>query len=57
MPYLCTPDAPWKPGLGTPVRHSNVSELGEQESEYPGGDIVTMRCLNCSHEWQQELAQ
>lgn len=56
-PFHCTSWDPWKPEYGTPVIHSNVKEVGEQESGYPSGDIVTKRCVNCGHEWRSELPQ
>jgi hypothetical protein len=56
-PFICTPENPWKREYGTPVRHSNVREVGEQENGYPGGDIVTVECTNCGHRWRAELPQ
>ena len=57
MPFVCTPGTPWTPDKGTPVQHSDVEEIGEQEDGYPGGDIVTKRCRNCGHTWREELPQ
>jgi len=54
---LCTKENPWKPEMGVPVMHEDAKEVGDQEAGYPGGDIVTMRCPNCGHEWRKELAQ
>jgi hypothetical protein len=56
-PFLCTPETPWQEGFPTPVRHSNVREVGEQENGWPGGDIVTYECKNCKHRWKAELPQ
>lgn len=55
--YVCTKDRPWKPEYGTPVQHSNVREVGEQENGYPGGDIITKECTNCGTRWREELPQ
>lgn len=55
--FRCTKETPWRPGLGTPVAHEDAYEHGEQVDGWPGGDVVTMRCPNCHHEWHQELAQ
>jgi len=57
MYYVCTKEQPWQPKFGTPVGHPDAREIGEQQDGYPGGDIVTMRCPNCGHEWEIELAQ
>lgn len=57
MTFICTPNTPWTPDKGTPVQHSRVEEVGEQEDGYPGGDIVKKRCLNCGHTWREELPQ
>ncbi len=37
--------------------HENVVEVGEQEDGYPGGDIITVKCLNCGKTWRVELPQ
>lgn len=55
--FHCTPQTPWRVGLPTPVEHSIVHEVGEQEDGYPGGDIVTYECANCGHRWRAELPQ
>lgn len=55
--FKCTPENPWHVGLSTPVEHSDVHEVGEQEDGYPGGDIVTYECRNCGHRWKSELPQ
>lgn len=56
-PIICTARKPWKPEYGTPVRHSNVHEVGEQMDGYPGGDIQKYRCSNCGATWTEELPQ
>ena len=55
--YVCTKDAPWSPDKGTPVRHVDAHEVGEQEDGYPGGDIVTYKCPHCGKRWRAELPQ
>ena len=55
--FQCTPETPWTPGKPTPVAHSNVHEVREQEDGWPGGDIVTYECRNCGHRWRAELPQ
>ena len=55
--FQCTPETPWTPGKPTPVAHSNVHEVREQEDGWPGGDIVTYECRNCWHRWRAELPQ
>lgn len=37
--------------------HNNVVEVGEQEDGYPGGDIITVKCLDCGKTWRVELPQ
>lgn len=54
---ICTKENPWAPGMPTPVQHAGAHEIGEQRDGYPGGDIVTMKCPNCGHEWREELPQ
>ena len=55
--FVCTPERPWKKEDGFPVSHTNAREIGEQESGYPGGDIVHMQCVDCGAEWTLELPQ
>lgn len=57
QPFICTPDTPWSVGLRTPVRHQSAREVGDQRDGYPSGDLVTMRCDVCGHEWERELPQ
>jgi hypothetical protein len=38
-------------------RHSRVVEVGEQENGWPGGDIITNKCMNCGTTWKKELPQ
>ena len=56
-PYTCTPENPWKPEYGTPVRHTNVEEVGDQIDGWPGGDIQKYRCKDCCATWKAELPQ
>lgn len=55
--FICTKQQPWTPEKGTPVEHPDATEIGEQIDGWPSGDIVTYRCPNCNHEWEQELSQ
>lgn len=57
VPFICTAETPWPKGGPTPVQHVDAHEVGEQENGYPGGDIITMRCPNCGHQWRTELPQ
>lgn len=54
--YLCTPEKPWTPAIDGGACHSGAVEIKQIDS-YPGGDVVLMKCNDCNHEWQQELAQ
>jgi len=54
----CTKENPWnKQHAQNGVRHHDTREIGEQEDGYPGGDWVTVECLNCGHTWKRELPQ
>jgi hypothetical protein len=54
----CTKDAPWDRVTRTgPIVHPDAREVGEQETGYPGGDVVTMKCPNCGVTWREELPQ
>ena len=55
-PFICTPATPWQAGMPTPVVHTQAQEIACRDG-YPGGDIATMRCANCGHEWTMELPQ
>lgn len=48
-PYVCRPEAPWKPEYGTPAQHTNAREVGDQDNGWPGGDIVTMEVPRLRH--------
>lgn len=37
--------------------HSRAGEVGEQTNGWPGGDLVTMKCVNCGVTWRTELPQ
>lgn len=54
---ICTPKSPWDGRKGVRVQHEGAREIGDQEDGYPGGDIVTMECPNCKHQWKMELPQ
>jgi hypothetical protein len=56
-PFVCTKGNPWTPDRGTPVRHPDAVEVGEQRDGWPGGDLVSMRCPHCGHRWETELPQ
>jgi len=55
----CCKEYPWdhKPRSRTRVHHADAHEVGDQRNGYPGGDIVTLRCPHCGHEWDEELPQ
>ena len=56
----CTPETPYtaeRDEEGDRWQHSKVSEIGDQENGWPGGDIVTYRCDNCGVKWKAELPQ
>lgn len=55
----CTTEKPWSGDKlpGDRVRHHDTEEVGEQEDGWPGGDIVTIRCMNCGIRWKMELPQ
>lgn len=55
--YRCTPETPWTPAIKGPVEHSDVEEVGDQQSASWGGDLQKYRCKNCGHQWTQELPQ
>lgn len=55
--FQCTKATPWDKEIKGPVTHHGAAEVGEQRDGYPGGDIVTMRCEFCGHEWETELPQ
>jgi hypothetical protein len=55
--HTCTAEDPWKPEYGYPVAHTNAHEYGEQETGWPSGDIVTMKCGDCGATWKTELPQ
>lgn len=56
-PFICTEETPWSPGMRTPVLHASAHEVGDQRDGWPSGDLVTMRCPICGHEWEKELPQ
>jgi len=37
--------------------HDRVIEVGDQESQIFGGDVVTKQCKNCGIQWKEELPQ
>lgn len=55
--FQCTESTPWDKRRRGSVRHHGASEIGDQQPGYPGGDIITMRCKFCGHEWEEELPQ
>jgi len=59
--FTCTAALPWLPLTDAhstmQIVHPDAVEVGDQEDGWPAGDIVTMRCPHCKHEWKQELPQ
>jgi len=55
-PFVCTEETPWREGLPTPVKHTVIREVC-QEDGWPSGDIVTLECLVCKARWKEELPQ
>lgn len=55
----CTKENPWKgtENNGIRVIHHDTVEVGEQEDGYPGGDLITIKCINCGKRWKEELPQ
>jgi hypothetical protein len=54
----CTKESPMPKDAPGRWIHHNTEEVGDQEDSHGwGGDIVTMRCLNCNHTWRMELPQ
>lgn len=54
----CTPDSPMPKGATGRWGHEGAYEVHDsQRDNWPAGDIVTMRCRDCGHEWEQELPQ
>lgn len=54
---ICTPERPWRESDGVPALHPDAIEEGEQESGWPAGDVVPMRCPHCGVRWKKELPQ
>lgn len=56
--FDCTESSPWNSKMNfMAVRHHGAEQVGEQENGWPAGDVITMRCRFCGHEWQKELPQ
>lgn len=53
----CTKETPWDRQQPGRVRHHDTREVGDQRDGYPGGDLVTIQCVNCGHTWEAELPQ
>ena len=54
---ICSPEHPMPKGAPGRWMHTNAKEVGDQRNGWPGGDLVTMRCLDCGTEWTMELPQ
>lgn len=50
---ICTEENPMPKGSAGRWQHSNVIEVGECLD----GCCAYYKCLNCNHEWKQELPQ
>jgi hypothetical protein len=63
--FICTAETPWTAirvppppqGFATMVLHPDAKKVGDQRDGWPSGDLVTMRCPHCGHEWEKELPQ
>jgi hypothetical protein len=53
----CSPEHPMPKGATGRWEHTNVKEVGEQINGWPAGDIQGYRCVDCGHEWEEELPQ
>jgi hypothetical protein len=51
----CSPEHPMPKGATGRWQHTNTEEVGDQQDGWPGGDIITVRCKDCGHQWTQEL--
>lgn len=54
---MCTMAKPMPKGDKRRWAHEPVDEVGDQETGWPGGDIVTYRCKACGTSWKAELPQ
>lgn len=50
---ICSPEHPMPKGAGGRWAHTNVIETGECSD----GCCAYYRCLDCEHEWEEELPQ
>ncbi len=56
--FLCSPEHPMPANAPGRWSHTNVSEVdNSQESGWPSGDTVRMRCADCGFSWRMELPQ
>jgi hypothetical protein len=53
----CSPESPMPKGATGRWQHTNVIEVGDQEDGWPCGDMQGYKCLDCGHEWEEELPQ
>lgn len=54
---LCSPDHPMPKDASGRWEHTNSGEVGEQESGWPSGDVITIQCADCGAKWKEELPQ
>jgi hypothetical protein len=54
---ICAPSHPMPSNAAGRWAHTNAGEVGDQESGWPGGDIIRMRCRDCGATWREELPQ
>jgi hypothetical protein len=54
---ICSPENPMPKDAPGQWEHTNTEEFGDQESGYPAGDIIKVRCKDCGHQWTEELPQ
>lgn len=54
----CTKQSPMPKDATGRWEHEGAHEVHDSQRDgWPGGDIVTMRCDDCGHEWETELPQ
>jgi len=56
--HYCEPGNPWDRSKGERAYHPQAAEVDDsQESGWPSGDTVRIRCPICNQTWTKELPQ